>query len=113
MLTFWCTGDDSYGEMICVGCVRKHFFLMAYKHVPLVHDRTKKEEQGGSSKTDPACKLKDCCDRSSDCQEDKPGQSTPKPEEKATTLFLPEGWRSELCQCLECLDRDENLKSHM
>jgi len=102
--------DDKYAEMICIGCVSKHPFLLNYQHLQVSskegsekkeatdkegedHEKENVDIESGSlsesKNTGPVCKL-------------KPGGASSSPSD-ACSLFLPLSWRQELCLCQDCL----------
>jgi len=99
--------DSDYGEMICVGCTEKYSFLAKYRHLSVISTVNKDDEKSevDIEKTDVEAEAGEK-EKESKCLV-KSG-----PKEEPGTLFLPESWRSSLCQCVECMEmyEKENLK---
>jgi len=90
--------SSDYGEMICVGCTGKFEFLAKYRNLGVnvtesesVPQSADKNDETSDSK-DKKCRLKS------------------RPDGKVETIFMPEGWREQLCRCEECLNMYKRLE---
>jgi len=86
--------DSEYGEMICVGCTTKHPLLVKYRHLAVNDSAGEKDTDSVKDKGE---------ERGEESGEIAPKCSVAsKTGEKPGSLFLPEGWRSQLCKCNSC-----------
>ena len=90
-----------YYEMVCVGCVRMHPFLLAYRGLAV---QPVTATSGREVKVDAVeTKETESCDKKA--EEETSGCPVKKIDldsAKAETLFFREKWRSNLCKCPEC-----------
>ncbi|CAG5122332.1 unnamed protein product [Candidula unifasciata] len=81
------TAPEDFHEMICSGCMSKYAFLWAYNTSrPVKLEAVQKQEEISQEKEETV--------------------DTSAKEETISTdsaAFWPEGWRSRLCQCKDCL----------
>lgn len=118
---------DSYAEMVCVGCVTKHPFLMAYAgHAVTKVARDSSAEAAASAEVNVSANESNLTLAgsfiSAPDDEEKPKQpkeeeEPPKPASECSvaqyaegslpprTLFLAGSWRKVLCPCVKCRDR--------
>lgn len=89
-----------YYEMVCVGCVRMHPFLLSYQgHAVLPVTSAPDQEV----KVDPvAMENPESCDKKPEGKEGCLVKKVDLDSIKAQTLFFREKWRSNLCKCTEC-----------
>jgi len=104
--------DSSYAEMICRGCVKQHAFLAHYTGLAVTN--VEKEGERSSSK-DETPEVDDNQEANPDVETPDSGQVDPSPKpstcplnslpaETSSSLFLPIGWRNQVCKCSKCLD---------
>ncbi|KAG6576386.1 putative E3 ubiquitin-protein ligase UBR7 [Phytophthora cinnamomi] len=89
---------ESFDELICFECMKKHPFLLAYT----VESPDTEDKEGGNAPTEAsgdADKLKttECVLKSKQKQLEAEGSTTLRP------TFWSSEWRNELCQCASCV----------
>eukprot|EP00095_Tigriopus_kingsejongensis_P001236 maker-scaffold160_size295910-snap-gene-1.36 protein:Tk01236 transcript:maker-scaffold160_size295910-snap-gene-1.36-mRNA-1 annotation:"c14orf130 homolog" len=102
--------DNSYSEMMCIECVKKHDFLLAF-HGLTVHKVTKDEKDPNDSVDVALDQSHDETTESSKLEESasKALESRPKIcfhaakiENEPQTMFMGDNWRKQICTCDLC-----------
>ncbi|XP_043287185.1 putative E3 ubiquitin-protein ligase UBR7 [Venturia canescens] len=95
--------DNSFDEVVCAGCMRKHEFLWRYAPKYSVTKNSSKEEKSSTKDEEnldvTTVSTKDC--------------SLPESKNEQTnsgSCFWLEGWRSSLCRCSNCIKMYEDAK---
>ncbi|XP_015585844.1 putative E3 ubiquitin-protein ligase UBR7 [Cephus cinctus] len=83
--------SDSYGEVICAGCMKKHSFLWHYASKYSASKTTKNDSFESKEDKVEVVKLPEGCTMP---------QTNPPHSESG--CFWTEGWRSSLCTCDKC-----------
>jgi len=108
--------DSSYAEMLCRGCVTRHAFLQRYSGLAVT--KVVKGEEG--SKAEVVTEAGNCQkpaevgqgEAAKDCASSVPSTEVPSlactlppcpPSLSPSSLFLPTGWRAQLCSCPSCI----------
>jgi len=102
--------DSSYAEMICRGCVKQHPFLAHYTGLAVKEGerRTSRDGTPGVDDDDQEANPDvETPDSGTDRVDPSPKPSTCPlglPAQPPRSLFLPIGWRNQVCKCPKCLD---------
>jgi len=96
--------DSSYAEMICRGCVKKHNFLANYAGLSVTKEKKDVSAVGTDQETTLDVETPEAGTGEAEPSPKPPTCPLGLPAGDLNSLFLPIGWRKQVCQCLKCVN---------